>query len=87
MNAEQLLEHLIAELQECVDRTELTPESCTEPSDFVVLLGQKELAQDMLTKLTKWKQECDEAEREALAQLEEELLSQNRFCINGNCEE
>ena len=78
MNAEQLLEHLTAELHECVDRTELTPESCTEPSDFV-LLGQKELAQDMLTKLTKWKQECDDAEREALAQLEEELLSQNRF--------
>jgi hypothetical protein len=86
MNAEQLLEHLTAELHECVDRTELTPESCTEPSDFV-LLGQKELAQDMLTKLTNWKLECDDAEREALAQLEEELLSQNRFCINGNCEE
>ena len=86
MNAEQLLEHLTAELHECVDRTELTPESCTEPSDFV-LLGQKELAQDMLTKLTEWKQKCDEAEQKALEEIEDELLSQNRFCINGNCEE
>jgi hypothetical protein len=86
MNAEQLLERLTTELQECVDRTELNPDSCVAPSKYV-LLGQKELAKGLLTKLTKWKQECDEAERIALAELEEELLSQNRFCINGNCEE
>lgn len=86
MNAEQLLEHLTAELQGCVNRTDLTPDTCVAPSKYV-LLGQKELAKGLLTKLTKWKQECDEAERIAFAELEEELLSQNRFCINGNCEE
>lgn len=86
MNAEKLLEQITLELQECVDRTDLTIAHCTTPADFM-LLANKELAEDMLTKLTKWKQECDDAEREALEELEEELLSQNRFCINGNCEE
>lgn len=86
MNAEKLLQELMVELRECVDRTELTADSCDCPSDFMVL-AQKELAEDLLTKLTEWKQKCDEAEQKALEEIEDELLSQNRFCINGNCEE
>lgn len=88
MNAEKLLEQITLELQECVDRTDLTIDTCTNPADFM-LFANKELAEGMLTKLTKWKQECDDAERQALEEIEDELLNQasGRFCINGNCEE
>lgn len=86
MNAEKILEELTLELHEYADRTELTASSCNCPSDYM-LLAQKELAEDLLTKLTESKQKCDEEEQKALEEIENELLNKNRFCINGNCEE
>lgn len=87
MKAEKLLEIVVMQLQDAIDRTELTYETCSGFGD-VVLVGQKELAEDILARLHKAKQECDDPTQQAMEELEEELLSNSgRFCINGNCEE
>jgi hypothetical protein len=62
-------------------------EELAQPTADDMCFGRQEMAVAILSLVDRHKGEPDKAERDAMDKLEEEILSGNRFCINGNCED
>lgn len=56
------------------------------PSEDAFAFGRKEMALSIVLLISKSRNEPDKDERKAMEELEQELLSGSRYCINGDCE-